>query len=145
MELTLIERVNQAILSMSELDLSKIDQRLAKKLENEDRVQGLKQETLRYLGLAVGSNEPIVPSDDVDIYWHELILNTPIYQEVGRAVGRFIHHNPTDKPGDMSRTFELYEQVFKEEPNSEYWSIAADCDSGTDYPGGRCTPYDSNI
>ncbi|MEU4804366.1 hypothetical protein [Actinosynnema sp. NPDC023587] len=43
------------------------------------------------------------PSPAVDIGWHTLILYTREYAELcGRVVGRFVHHQPDDEPGDRA-------------------------------------------
>lgn len=53
------------------------------------------RETLRFLAitsLTTGRRLPITP--DVDVVWHELILQTASYQELCRSLpgDRFIHH-----------------------------------------------------
>ncbi|MDN3263313.1 hypothetical protein QWJ26_26585 [Streptomyces sp. CSDS2] len=39
------------------------------------------------------------PSPLVDIGWHTFILYTRSYQEFGKKMGGFIHHEPSDVPG----------------------------------------------
>jgi hypothetical protein len=68
--------------------------------------------------------EPLSPTLDIDLVWHEHILDTrPYFQDTERIFGRYIHHEPGRTPGKRSpelersfgRTCELYREEFKEE------------------------------
>ncbi len=49
-----------------------------------------------------------MPSQAVDVAWHELILFTRIYQQFCRkALGRFLHHTPTQAQEGIKRAWRL--------------------------------------
>ncbi len=69
--------------------------------------------------------ESLVPSQMVDIIWHEHILDTKRYQEdCNQIFGYYLHHNPCDALTEQekeelhlnfSKTRELWEKHFDEE------------------------------
>ncbi|MBC9728463.1 hypothetical protein, partial [Streptomyces sp. TRM68367] len=59
-------------------------------------------QAVAFLVTAATATVPMVPSDDVDLGLHALILHTKEYAELcKRFAGRFLHHNP--KPGGGAR------------------------------------------
>lgn len=93
---------------------------------SEDRVNFVEQEYLRFLLLnRFFDGEDIVPSKEVDTFWHYHILDTKSYtQDVSTLLGRMLHHYPyfgmdeqsddADLAAAFRRTQELYEEVFHE-------------------------------
>ncbi|WP_415950612.1 glycine-rich domain-containing protein [Streptomyces sp. KLOTTS4A1] len=52
-------------------------------------------ETVKFLVAGVACDEPLSPSETVDVGWHTFILHTADYAEFcDRVAGYFIHHNP---------------------------------------------------
>jgi len=77
-----------------------------------------------FLGLKYGE-ELLVPTKELDVYWHTHILDTRAYAlDMDRVFGRFIHHNPyLGQSGAESirqlinafdQTAELYEREYGE-------------------------------
>jgi hypothetical protein len=67
--------------------------------------------------------EPLSPTLDIDIVWHEHILDTkPYFRDTASIFGYYVHHEPGRTPGARSpelessfkRTYELYQQEFGE-------------------------------
>lgn len=76
------------------------------------------------------SNNKLSPSNDVDIVWHQHILNTKHYREYCNAkFGFFIDHDPTDafdqdaKKIRLANTFNEYKTKFGE-PHPRVWREA---------------------
>lgn len=76
------------------------------------------------------TNDKLSPSNDVDIVWHQHILNTKHYREYCNAkFGFFIDHDPTDAFDQSARkirlanTFSEYKTKFGE-PNPVVWKEA---------------------
>lgn len=76
-------------------------------------VQGLRE---YFLICRLGGRQQVaMPSQAVDLVWHELILHTRLYQHFcQRALGRFLHHTPseamqqpTDAQASIRRTWRL--------------------------------------
>jgi hypothetical protein len=70
------------------------------------------------------AGEALSPTLDIDLLWHEHILDTqPYFEDTARIFGRYIHHEPGRTPGERSpdlqrsfrRTCELYRQEFGED------------------------------
>ncbi|MBI8391187.1 hypothetical protein JEY75_30365, partial [Pseudomonas aeruginosa] len=64
---------------------------------SEEQVQRVLGGLREYLLLcrAAGKRMVAMPSQVVDVAWHELILHTRLYQHVCRkGLGRFLHHTP---------------------------------------------------
>lgn len=79
-----------------------------------------------FLFLAATQSEPVVPTLEVDEFWHQHILDTHKYaDDCMRIFGRFIHHFPyyglrgeKDKENleaSFARTRDLYRETFGEE------------------------------
>jgi hypothetical protein len=67
--------------------------------------------------------EALSPTLDIDLIWHEHILDTkPYFDDTAKIFGRYVHHEPGRTPGTRSpdleasyrRTCELYQQEFGE-------------------------------
>jgi hypothetical protein len=69
--------------------------------------------------------QALSPTLDIDLLWHEHILDTkPYFQDTARIFGRYLHHEPGRAPTGMRtpdleksfrRTCELYRQEFGQE------------------------------
>ena len=98
-----------------------------------ERAERTVNEMLKFLSACALSDEPLVPSPDVDDAWHAFILDTEAYQDYCEsAFGQLIHHTP-GFDGDVEtayrRTRELIAGRFG--LDAELWPAAgADC--------GRC-------
>ncbi|MEU5888377.1 hypothetical protein ABZ835_16280 [Streptomyces sp. NPDC047461] len=66
------------------------------------RAERIADQAVAFLVTASTATVPMVPSDDVDLGLHALILHTKEYAKLcERYAGRFLHHNP--KPGAGGR------------------------------------------
>jgi hypothetical protein len=66
--------------------------------QSPERAKRIADQAVAFLVTAATATVPMVPSDDVDLGLHTLILHTKEYAELcERYAGRFLHHNP--KPG----------------------------------------------
>ncbi|MEK6963592.1 MAG: hypothetical protein AABX70_04140 [Nanoarchaeota archaeon] len=134
-------RANQLVGTLEGIDMSQIDKRLVGKVGDGDFVGGLRREAVRFLGIAAAGEGHFAPSKIVDAYWHELVLNTPLYARVAEAMGVFVHHNPTENPERESfqRTLEAYTRVFGESVPAAYWAKGDAADCASFCSGGACT------
>lgn len=63
---------------------------------DKDHADRIMDQALVFLGTCATTDEPLSPSETVDISWHTFILHTHDYAAFGeRMAGRFIHHVPT--------------------------------------------------
>ncbi|WP_405807804.1 hypothetical protein OG729_22240 [Streptomyces sp. NBC_00210] len=70
--------------------------------ETPERAERIADQAVAFLVVAATATVPMVPSDDVDLGLHALILHTREYAELCEThAGRFLHHNP--KPGGGAR------------------------------------------
>lgn len=88
--------------------------------------------------------EALSPTLDIDLVWHEHILDSrPYFKDTARIFGRYIHHDPGRTPGTRSpelqnsfrRTCELYLQEFDEELQT-FFGPPADSDEEQDRVAG---------
>lgn len=121
--------VEPAKLYLDQLDLSYIRQSMCSKyysLPRWDEASALTCEKLykRFLWLIVKYKQPLVPSKEIDEFWHNHILYTKNYAaDCEVLAGHYIHHNPSN-PEDESEiegliegfklTQSLYEKEFGE-------------------------------
>jgi hypothetical protein len=67
-----------------------------------ERAARIADQAVAFLVTAATATVPMVPSDDVDLGLHALILHTKEYARLCDVyAGRFLHHNP--KPGGGAR------------------------------------------
>jgi hypothetical protein len=70
--------------------------------QSPQRAERIADQAVAFLVTAATATVPMVPSDDVDLGLHALILHTREYAKLcERYAGRFLHHNP--KPGGGGR------------------------------------------
>ncbi|MEU9363171.1 hypothetical protein AB0D78_16190 [Streptomyces avermitilis] len=70
--------------------------------QSPERAQRIADQAVAFLVTATTAVAPMVPSDDVDLGLHALILHTKEYAELcEKYAGRFLHHNPM--PGGGAR------------------------------------------
>ncbi|WP_405768271.1 hypothetical protein OHU34_24210 [Streptomyces sp. NBC_00080] len=70
--------------------------------QSPERAERIADQAVAFLVAAATATVPMVPSDDVDLGLHALILHTKEYAELcAQHAGRFLHHNP--KPGGGAR------------------------------------------
>lgn len=71
-----------------------------------ERAERIADQAVAFLVTAATATVPMVPSDDVDLGLHALILHTKEYAGLcDKYAGRFLHHNP--KPGGGARDPEM--------------------------------------
>ncbi len=73
-------------------------------------------------------NNNCSPSDDVDLLWHQIILDTKLYQTYcKKKFKRIIHHTPKNSQDQVARkarlsnTIKYYKIMFNETPNPKIW------------------------
>ncbi|SBV03169.1 hypothetical protein YW5DRAFT_07003 [Streptomyces sp. Ncost-T6T-1] len=73
--------------------------------QSPERAQRIADQAVAFLVTTATATVPMVPSDDVDLGLHALILHTKEYAALSeRYAGRFLHHNPA--PGGGARDLE---------------------------------------
>lgn len=129
------------------IDLSMVKQ----KLMDEEEGQGWNQEYAafvevryrRYLCmLCMNPHESLVPTKDIDLFWHQHILDTRAYfNDCLRVFGFFVHHFPyfgmrgEEDAKDLSLSFEntkaYYKSLFGEEYGAtDESNTASSCHKG---------------
>jgi hypothetical protein len=69
-----------------------------------ERAERIADQAVAFVVTAATATVPMVPSDDVDLGLHALILHTKEYADLcERFAGRFLHHNPSRVAGRVSR------------------------------------------
>ena len=77
--------------------------------------------------------EPLSPTLDIDLIWHEHILDSmPYFQDTARIFGHYVHHEPGRTPGERTpdleksflRTCELYRKEFGEELQTFFGNLS---------------------
>lgn len=83
----------------------------------------------RFLQLRFSNNE-LSPSDDIDKFWHQHILNTRHYKiHCETMLGKFVDHDPTDSLDQTARmvrlknTIDVYINKFGPIKNTQVWAI----------------------
>ncbi|WP_416973685.1 hypothetical protein [Streptomyces sp. 4F14] len=70
--------------------------------QSPERAERIADQAVAFAVTAAAATVPTVPSDDVDLGLHALILHTKEYADLCEEyAGRFLHHNP--KPGGGAR------------------------------------------
>jgi hypothetical protein len=61
----------------------------------------------------------IVPTYEIDMFWHQHILNTRKYEsDCQKVFGKYIHHNVDDGPGNDKIFQETLKLILREFPES---------------------------
>jgi hypothetical protein len=92
------------------------------------------REYKRYVFLAMRSDSPVCPSEDVDAAWHLHLTYTKSYWKrfCGEVLGGPLHHNPTRGGASEGAkhlrmyddTLAAYRTAFSEEPPTDIWPPA---------------------
>jgi len=142
------EKINQ-------IDLGPIRFKIVNCSENNqlwsiEKVQRVEKEYRRFLFLLIveGDNKSIVPTTDIDYFWHTHILDTAKYaDDCQETFGKFVHHFPylgmrSDKDRDnlissFGVTVSLFKKYFNEVPKIDSGMSACDAEScgGCDHRG----------
>src|SRR6478735_1283092 len=88
----------------------------------------------RYVYLACTANHVVVPSDQVDMAWHQHLLDTEQYWDTfcATVVNRPLHHRPNkgglagqaDHLELYERTLHTYSETFGQQPPTDVWPPA---------------------
>ncbi|XXZ50346.1 hypothetical protein AAGT00_19330 [Streptomyces cavourensis] len=114
--------------------------------QSPERAQRIADQAVAFLVTAATATAPMVPSDDVDLGLHALILHTKEYAALcERYAGRFLHHNPA--PGGGARAPEKVASSARAMKAAgfmvfdELWTVdgtnLAQCDSDCGRPYGQ--------
>lgn len=112
---------------IDDIDFTQIIAKLAKEKGWSKRSAELASQQYRnylYLQKKYGHHFKLIPSKDIDTFWHLHILDTKKYHQDCQAIfGQYLHHKPfyegievklTDKQNPFSITQELYYQEYNE-------------------------------
>lgn len=103
-----------------------------------EQVSTVEEEYRKFLALRLlHPDKVIVPDGQVDVFWHQHILDTQKYAEDCNAIfGSFMHHFPyfglrgpedaKDLATGFATTILLYKETFGDPP-ADSWRAAADC------------------
>lgn len=120
----------------------------------EERIESAEKSYKRFLALTKAMPQyPIVPSRDLDRFWHEHILDTRRYERDCFALfGSFLHHNPFYGMNGLEEEIEwkatafesnlIWREAFGEEL---YDAKAIDPDSAVRHCRSHCIPSASTI
>jgi hypothetical protein len=114
-------------LKFKRLDLSSVARKYIEKTgySTEFTVR-VEKEYKRFLEMASEGHE-VVPSQQIDDFWHNHVLDTEKYRKDCDILGVFIDHCPDDGSKDLDsdfdNTLEIYNQHFGEEPPKDIWGI----------------------
>jgi hypothetical protein len=108
------------------------------------KVDQIEVEYRRFLFLSVTESSPIVPTTDIDAFWHQHILDTRKYAEdCETALGSFLHHFPyfgmrgeqdaQNLADSFVETQQIYQRVF-----GEVYSVSKDETDCTSCGAGSC-------
>ena len=89
--------VETQLRALEEYDFTPINTDLARKMEwSSEKCRSIELRTKQYLALSLLNPADVhAPAQDVDLYWHQMIMRTKWYAEFCQAVfGFFVHHNP---------------------------------------------------
>ncbi|MFB7951439.1 glycine-rich domain-containing protein [Streptomyces sp. NPDC056045] len=111
-----------------------------------ERAEQIADQAVAFLVTVATATVPMVPSDDVDMGLHALILHTKEYAELcEKHAGRFLHHNP--RPGGGPRDPKLVAASAQAMKASGFmvfddlWTVdgenLAQCDSDCGRPYGQ--------
>ena len=97
---------------------------------SDEYTQAVLFEYERFLTLR-SENETLSPSDDIDKFWHQHILNTKHYYEycMTKFSNRFVHHNPMDacdqtaKQQRLLKTIKFYNLLYGNIINPKVWNL----------------------
>ena len=114
--------------------------------QSTERAEQIADQAVAFLVTAATATVPMVPSDDVDLGLHALILHTQEYAALcDRYAGRFLHHNP--KPGGGPRDLLMVITAARAMKAAGFkvfddlWTVdgtnLAQCDSDCGRPYGR--------
>lgn len=91
--------------------------------------------------MLLASKKESVPSQIVDLVWHEHILHTKLYEEFCKILGKFIHHNPTHTPNKYlyQETKHNYESSgFVDSNSADVWGdFSANTSTDNSFDGGE--------
>lgn len=116
--------------TLAEVDLFPLPEMLVPRVAKEHKyslndADNLVKEAKRMLYLSVVTKQPISPSQDVDMAWHEMLMFTRFYRQFADFIGGFIHHDPTPGPPDGGHLYEATKQryfdIFGQKPDPRYW------------------------
>ncbi|MBM3205024.1 hypothetical protein FJZ48_03545 [Candidatus Uhrbacteria bacterium] len=127
--------------ALNSLDLSRIRFKLVHPGEgydwSEEKAVRVERYYKRFLFLTVTSDEPIVPTEEIDTFWHAHILDTRKYHtDCQQVFGFYLHHFPyfglrgeqdaANLAYAFARTKCLYQERYGE-PYAEMTAIGSDC------------------
>lgn len=130
---------------LSDLDLDCIKFKLIDAKEgpgwSREQAEAVSLQYRRFLYLCVTNGTSIVPTSEVDQFWHQHILDTHKYaDDCQRTFGFFLHHFPylgmrgEEDAMELHRAFAATRRLYEEEFGEPYGIQGCDCENC-----GNCT------
>jgi len=102
-----------------------------------ERAEAVERRYRRFLFLTLTAGEPIVPSGEIDAFWHAHILDTRKYAEdCAAAFGFFLHHFPyfglrgEQDASNLKSAFQRTQELYQERYGEDYLGDAQGCAAG---------------
>lgn len=92
-----------------------------------DEVKLLSLELVKFLIIkCTYQDEYILPSQLIDIAWHQFIIHTKLYSDFcQKNFHRYIHHRPLNNNPPFENTLKYMRKVFGTNINMRYWQKSA--------------------
>lgn len=127
--------LRKAVDAIAKIDLTSVNQRLCQQREwSDEKCREVEAGYRRFLVLALlHASADLVPSSEVDEYWHMHILDTRAYQrDCLSSLGFFLHHQPstgsdTDTESVLNRAFGRTQWLEKQYFGTHPQGLAAKC------------------
>ena len=140
--------------ALGELDLDCIKIKLMGADEDHNwsrtRADRVELQYKRFLMMSAITEATVVPSKEIDEFWHQHILDTRKYAEDCDSVfGMFFHHFPyfgmrgPEDAANLQRAFEETKQLYRDTFSEDYPAGSADCENCGNCPSS-CGVGDAN-
>ena len=103
---------------------------------NRGKVEEMEKQYKRFLLLTVTSGHAIIPTKEIDAFWHQHILDTQKYaDDCERCFGFFLHHFPyiglrgEDDRQNLEALFQQTRQIYEAMFGESYGVSAQDCEN----------------
>lgn len=141
--------MNITVTPLDEATRQRIIKRMVKEHQfSEELANAIFDETLVFMHASI-NNPGIGPSELVDIGWHTFILYTMEYTAYcHRAFGRYLHHNPTDREGEVGAPLSETIDFFRANGikfDAELWGMGAECQKCDPRCGGTNCGRDPRV
>ena len=124
----------------NEFSLNLVKDRLVKTVGwTDDFVERVTDEYIKFIRLKLIYSEDVdemSPSDAIDMFWHQHILDTKNYDDFCHYLGgNLVHHNPyayynqNERVVRIKKTITAYKTIFEEDPPIDIWRFKVESSS----------------